>query len=76
MNKGLNSGIQVTVMVMLPFRYPGHGVESMYDVPLLADYDKALKLPTVRDLMIRMFREDDAVLYKVHSTTHYIYNVS
>ena len=45
-------------MVIIPFRRP-YGEEPEYFVQLFVDYDESLKLPTVGELLKKMFREQD-----------------
>ena len=42
-----------------------YGIEPEYFVQLFVDYDESLKLPTVGDLMKKMFREQDITFTEV-----------
>ena len=49
-----------TFLIRRPF-----GEEPEYFVQLFVDYDESLKLPTVGDLMKKMFREQDITFTQV-----------
>ena len=49
-----------TFLIRHPF-----GEEPEYSVQLFVDYDESLKLPTVGDLMKKMFREQDITFTQV-----------
>ena len=50
--------------ILIPSRRP-YGEEPEYFVQLFVDYDESLKLPTVGDLMKKMFREQDITFTQV-----------
>ena len=50
--------------ILIPSRRP-YGIEPEYFVQLFVDYDESLKLPTVGDLMKKMFREQDITFTEV-----------
>ena len=51
-------------VILIPSRRP-YGVEPEYFVQLFVDYDESLKLPTVGDLMKKMFWEQDITFTEV-----------
>lgn len=53
-----NASISTMFFCRRPF-----GVEQEYFVKLFVEHDDSLKVPTVRDLLIRMFKEQ-----KIHFT--------
>ena len=51
-------------VILIPSRRP-YGIEPEYFVQLFVDYDESLKLPTVGDLMKKMFWEQDITFTEV-----------